>query len=356
MNDQRSFAMTAWVGFCYSWGMPLFFLICGAGARFSLRARGSGPFVAERFRRLIIPYVMGVALLIPVQGYLEQVSRHQFQGSYLQFYPHFFANARIGWNLHFNLWPSHLWFLRYLFEFSVLALPLFLGMQTPTGQRLVARLAGFCEHRGAIVLWVIPITLVEVSLRAGFPGYGDWADFFYWSVFFVYGGLVVSDPRFEDAVQRHGAMALATGTACFAALGVLYYAGFVEPWENTPAYSLEYMFYEALCSLNTWVWVLGILYLGMRFLDFTDRWLVYSNEAVLPFYVLHHTVVIVVAFYVVPWNTGILPKYLVIVAASLAVLFVVYELLVRRINALRFLIGMRPKKRLLQSQVASTPG
>jgi len=68
------------------------------------------------------------------------------------------------------------------------------------------------------------------------------------------------------------------------------------------------------------------------------------TEAVLPFYILHQTVITIIGFYVIQWNLGIAPEYLIIASTSFIAIIAIYELLVRRINVLRFLFGMRLKK------------
>jgi glucan biosynthesis protein C len=77
-----------------------------------------------------------------------------------------------------------------------------------------------------------------------------------------------------------------------------------------------------------------------------NRFLAYANEAVLPFYILHQTVIITIGYYVVQWNIDIALKYLIIASTSFIVIMAVYELLVRRFNVLRFLFGMKIKKTL----------
>ena len=66
----------------------------------------------------------------------------------------------------------------------------------------------------------------------------------------------------------------------------------------------------------------------------------YGQEAALPFFVLHQPAIVVVAFFVVQWNVGILPKLLTVVVSSFLVAIGLYELLVRRIRPLRTLFGM----------------
>jgi hypothetical protein len=88
-----------------------------------------------------------------------------------------------------------------------------------------------------------------------------------------------------------------------------------------------------------------MLSMGARYLNFNHKVLAYANEAVLPFYLFHQTIILAVGFFVIPWNMGILPKFLIIAAISFPLILALYELLVRRFNLVRFFFGMRPKKK-----------
>jgi hypothetical protein len=59
------------------------------------------------------------------------------------------------------------------------------------------------------------------------------------------------------------------------------------------------MVYAALWSLDIWSLLLAVLFLGIRWLQAPNRVLTYVQGSVLPFYVLHHPFVLVVASFVV---------------------------------------------------------
>ncbi len=86
-----------------------------------------------------------------------------------------------------------------------------------------------------------------------------------------------------------------------------------------------------------------MFYVGMRFLDFSNERLQYGREASYPFFWLHQPVIIFIAFYVVQWEVDLTIKFLVVVVGSFAVVLALYELLVRRINPVRALFGMKPR-------------
>ena len=86
----------------------------------------------------------------------------------------------------------------------------------------------------------------------------------------------------------------------------------------------------------------------MRYLNVNKPVLTYASEAVLPFYILHQTVLLGVGYFVVQWAIPDPLKWAIIAVSSFAIIMSVYEYLVRRSNVLRFLFGMRLMKRAPQ--------
>ncbi|MFI5259600.1 MAG: acyltransferase family protein [Candidatus Limnocylindrales bacterium] len=93
--------------------MPALFFVAGYFALPSLGRRGPGSFVREKLVRVAAPWVIGVALLAPIETYMTEVSRHISVG-YLQFWTHDF------WGPLYQ--QSVYWYLGVLLaEFLVLA-------------------------------------------------------------------------------------------------------------------------------------------------------------------------------------------------------------------------------------------
>jgi hypothetical protein len=72
-----------------------------------------------------------------------------------------------------------------------------------------------------------------------------------------------------------------------------------------------------------------------------DRVSAYTSDAVLPTYLLHQTVIVLLAIYVVEWPIGATLKYLIICVVSLLVILTIYDVGVRRTRPTRFLFGMK---------------
>lgn len=343
MNESRENAL---VVFGTEWGMALFFFLAGAGAWFSLDSRTGSQFVRERFARLVIPFVVGMLLLSPAQGFFLGVGRPEFQGSFFQYYPYFFSHIRLEWNPQLlAAYGFHLWFLAFLFLFSVIALAPFLFLKGAAGQRIAASLSAACTRQGGLFLLLLPLFLIQLALRPAFPAYQGWTDFFIWFVYFLYGYLLLSNAQLVKALQKQGWIALLVGIVSLGLLLVAMYGpGFLALWDNTPGYSLKYELYQLLWTVIGWSWMLFALFFGLRFLNKTSRTIAYLNEAILPFYVLHYVIIVLVTLFLAQWGLPLVLKFLVVSTLSLAGTLIVYELAVRHVPFVRWLFGMKPKK------------
>ena len=81
----------------------------------------------------------------------------------------------------------------------------------------------------------------------------------------------------------------------------------------------------ALGGLLIWASILTILGFGMRHLTANHRALTYANEAVLPFYILHQPVILLIGFFVVPLALPIGLKYLIIAPLAFGITLGLYE-------------------------------
>jgi len=93
---------------------------------------------------------------------------------------------------------------------------------------------------------------------------------------------------------------------------------------------------------------------GMKHLTRNTPFLQRANEAVLPFYVLHQSILIYVGYFVVQWNIPDLLKWFIIAPLSLAIIIGLIKL-IERVNVLRFLFGLKPLRRSAQPAPAATP-
>jgi hypothetical protein len=234
--------------------MPIFFLLSGAGSWFALGSRNSGQYLLDRVKRLLVPYyLIGFFILIPPQYYWEQLTHGRFSGDFFQFIPHYFY-TQVGFRPFFlAYWSGHLWFLHYLFVISLVCLPLLIYLKSEAGRKLIVGLGGLSHRRGGIFLFAVPVAVVQMALRAAFPQYLGWADFAYWLIFFLIGYMLPADERFTQAIKRNSWVSLIIGLVAMELLFYLVFRrGYFDAWERHPSYTVGYLGYQALRSLNTW--------------------------------------------------------------------------------------------------------
>ncbi len=340
-NLQTSFGFTVFVGILVQWIMPIFFVLSGQSTWFALRFRSAGQYIGERFKRLFIPLVFGIFILIPPQVYIELVSHGRFEGSFFRFYPHYF-DGFYGFGGNFAWMGLHLWFLLVLFLFSLAALPLLLFLRGEGRSRFIQKTARLFEKPGAILLWILPLAVMEFSFHPeglGRRDMGGWNVFVY-LIFFLYGFLLASDERYRRTVEKNRVILLA-----LAALTTII-GFYIRKSGFDPSFgSSGYLGISAFRTFNSWVWVLALLGLGSRHLAFRNRLLQHASEAVLPFYILHQSVIVVTGFFIINWNTPVIVKYLFLSLTSFVIIILIYEYVVRRLGFMRFLFGLKGQKK-----------
>lgn len=344
-NNSESSGMMLLFLLIHFWSMPLFFLLAGAGTKLALEFKTGKEYLFERIKRLLIPLAAGMLLLAPPQGYVENLSNFKFDGSFLAYYPQFFKNLHYSFSLEaFSSNTYHLWFLGFLFVFSAFALPLFRYFKSAQAKKIISKVASFCDKKGIIFLFALPILISHLVLRVSFPDYSSWADFFYWFTYFIYGYVLFSHIKFIQAIKRHCKMAFTVGIICLlTVLFMIYFSNGIANFQS-PDYSLKSVIFMIVYSLLTWSWIIFMLSASFKFLNFNNKFLRYSSEAVFPFYLLHQTIILVIGFYVVQWDMNIISKFSIISFLSLISTMGIYNFFIKKINFVRFLFGMKMMK------------
>lgn len=335
-GPETSIAVSYLLGFIDVWHMPLLFLLAGASTYFALRRRSAGRYIGERAKRLLVPFAFGVlAWNVPQtwyggrfnSGYTGSLIEYVTSGAFLV------PNIKDGGDYYGGLGIAHLWFVLFLFVVSLLALPLFLWWRGERGQTRAAAFSRVLSHPAG---WLLAAFLILVG-----DALPDLAGInpFYYLAFFVLGYSAMADEAFMDSAERYRWIALASGVA----LSVWWIAsGPIRDPLPDPSWARAGLTY--LGMLAAWLVCAGLLGLGRRHLDRRSPALDHLAEASYPLYILHQTVIVVLAFYIVQLPAAWWIQWAVLLAASVAATFGLYEV-VWRVGVLRFLFGMRPAPR-----------
>ncbi len=339
-NAELSGVLTyAVVAFLNIWQIPLLFLLAGAAAWFALGRRTPGQFLQERGRRLLLPLAFGLFVIVPPQAYL---ARLQYIQGYSDSYPRFLLDYfRVRGDLtgYSGLFtPGHLWFVGYLLVISLAAPPLVLLAKQPSIRRWGSSVAGLIAARPRIgTVLVLAAPVVPLFFAGALPAFSG-KNLFVDLTLFVLGFVLVADSRLVDAVEGSRLAALVLALAGATAVIALEITSF-----QAPKYSLGDVLSYLLNTWTTWLYLVALLGFGRHYLSSGSRLLGYANEAAYPFYILHQTAIVLVAHFVVLSPASVAVKFVAIAFFSLAATLASYDLLVRRVGALRFLFGVKPR-------------
>lgn len=334
-SDVLSWVMSWFVALTDFWFMPLLFWLAGSSSWYALQFRSFGEYTRDRFLRLFIPFVVGLLLVVPPQGFYAMKSLGQ-EMSYLQYLPSFFTDFSdlSGYTGAFS--PTHLWFILYLFVLSLVAIPIMRSIKNRKADGRIERLTQILCHPFSFILLSVPLTL---TLALPAPGGKNPV---YYLFIFLLGFLVTTDWRFQDMFNRFKLPAFI--------LSIL----FTTVWISLGSTAGESFYLSALVdwlrNVDLLLVMMAILGYGNQYLNRGNKWLTYFNEAAFPVYILHQTVLVVVGYYILKLPAGIYPQFLLIMTGTCIVSLGIYEWIIKRNALTRAMFGVkiREKNRPLQ--------
>ncbi|MBN6151083.1 acyltransferase [Xanthomonas sp. AmX2] len=329
------------------WRMSLLFLISGAATAFMLR-RTPRRFLRLRSWRLLLPLLFGMAVVVPPQAYYQVVE--QLPGGYREGYLAFYARYLGGYHgfcgadgdcLRLPTW-NHLWFVAYLWVYTVL---LWLGWRL-LPEPVLARLRGWAgaalQGWRALLLPVALLAAARLLLVERFESthalVDDWYNHAQYVPMFLIGVATATATGFWESLQRLRWPALLLAAACYGLMvHTWYFAGYSDA---APPPAALRMGLRVAWAVDQWCAIAALLGFAYRFRHADNRALRYLAPAVFPVYILHQTVIVVLAHQLKPWRLPPLLEGPLLVAATFALCFAGYDV-VRRIDWLRPLFGLK---------------
>jgi peptidoglycan/LPS O-acetylase OafA/YrhL len=333
-------AVSAVLGFINVWHMPLLFFLAGASTFLAMRKRTGRQYGWERVKRLLVPLVFGTFVLIPPQTWTGARFNSGYTGSYWEYLS---SGDFLEWNIQeggdyyggFGL--GQLWFILWLFVISLVVLPLVLWGARGRG---LGRMQSFSRRLSRPIWWTLAVVILFVAEAV--PELADKPTVLYLAVFLL-GYVAMCDPRFADSAERYRIPALVGGVAL-----TLFWVLSGDFRDSLPDPGWGRAGLAVLGGAALWLMVMGAMGLGKRYLDRTSRAERYLAEGSYPIYIIHQTMIVLIAFYLVdlaiPWGVQCVILLILAVAAT----FALYEL-ARRVSVFRFLLGMRQRRRAPQT-------
>ena len=189
------------------WRMPLLFMVSGLAVNFLLLRAGPGAFAWSRTKRLLVPLLFGMAVVVPPQAYTQALFNGAFEGSYIEFLVRYFtfqpwpADAFDG--SHVGITWNHLWYLPYLLVYSLLLAAMLPLLNSKAGLRLRD---GFCGLAGMKLALLPAVPLVLATWVMTFPSthdlVTDWENHAKYFTVFLYGYWLGADERIWLEMRR----------------------------------------------------------------------------------------------------------------------------------------------------------
>lgn len=290
------------------WRIPLLFFISGMGVCFALQNRNLLQLLRERAQRILIPYIFGFFVVVPLQLLVWQ--------------------AYYDRPLSYNPGASHLWFLGNIFVYVLLCSPLFFYLKSKEKSDWVKRLRHWLSR--PLILLIIPAALIAEVWLVNPTLYELYA--MTWHGFFL--GLLGFLCGF--CMAWAGAafwMMLSKRRWLFLSIAVLLYS-----WRLLQLPQRVPNVMQVVESLN---WIFAVFAFGYKYLNRPCRALPYLSQAAYPVYILHMLFLFLASWLIFPMNLAAWVKFVLVLLITTAGSLGVYELLIRRVRWIGVLFGVK---------------
>ena len=297
-----------------SWFMPILFVIAGMSARYSLNKRGTKKFVKERIKKLLIPFICGLIMLVPFQTLYARKYFFNYNGSIIDNFKYFFTHFSDlnGYDGMFTF--GHLWFLLYLFIISLVSLLIIKKISFEKMEKKVNNISIIF-----IILMFIPLFVFYNIGNFGGQSIGKYA------LLYLLGYYLFTD-SFIERLLNYKTIILSLFVISEIVLVILYY---------------NYGFYNDLFdNFVGWIGICSCMILGKLFLNKETKLTCYLKKAQFPVYILHQTILVIIGYYALLNFNNIYIQLSIIIFGSFIITIILYEI-ISRIPILKKTIGIK---------------
>lgn len=292
------------------WRIPLLFFVSGMGVYFAIRNRDWKQLLLERAKRILLPFVIGFFLIVPVHVYIWQY--------HYQFAPTYSAH------------PGHLWFLGNIFVYVVVLSPIFFYLKRNEGGA-IAKFIKFILRTPLGLIPVVAMFIAEALIVDPRPYemYAmTWHGFFLGLLSFFFGFcFVLAGREFWEMILKWRWAFLVAAVAFF--LVRLFYFQLLTP--------------NYLLSIESNCWIISVFAFGHKYLDRPSKALRYLSRAAYPVYIIHMIVLYLGSLLIFPLDIAVPLKFVFLLVFTGIGCFMLYELIIRRVNFIRPLFGLKKK-------------
>jgi hypothetical protein len=355
-----SVALQDWMILTNPWRMSLLFLLSAMALSLVQQKTSATALFRNRSSRLLIPLLFGMFVIVTPQVYFEALSQNLIEPGYLAFWWQYVNPATDLLVEHHSpiglLTWNHLWFLPYLWCYTTLVL-LFRSPLNALANMLQA-----VPGRYALLALVLIFVPIVFFLRPLFETthalVDDWYNHARYFAVFLAGYLLAQHQRWWQAVIDYRRWFLLLALCC-------YSFAIADRHQLFPALSSQFehsvwvqLGYRLNSVLNHWGWLLTVLgyagfWLNRPALSFATAGAItkdkgfdpdgnirrYCTIAILPWYMLHQTLIVVFASWLKPLTIPAAIEAPLLICLTFAGCYAGFEI-IRRVALLRWLCGI----------------
>ncbi len=299
--------------------MPLLFVLAGISTKYALQRRTCKEYLLERAKRLLIPFLFGTIVLMPIMTYIADKFNYSYGGGFFEHYAIFFTKYTdlIGADGGFSV--GQFWFLLYLLIISIVSV----GVLT-----LLKKCTSNSER--TIPFWLVCVLGLPLPLLSDLLSVGG-KSLVEYTYLFMIGYLVFADEKIVSKAEKNSW--LLSGIGLVASVLNVYLFIWAEK---------EYILLNDIAKyVSKWIMVIALIGLAKKYLNFSGKVSNYMNKRSFLLYTYHFVWVVLFQYILY----GMIGNYTFVlfvgtVLLSYFVTFVCCEISIR-IPVLCFLTGTK---------------
>lgn len=314
----------------FTWYMPLLFFLAGASTYFSFQRRSLKEYIIERVKKLLIPLLFGLLVLVPPQTYLARLWRGEINLKYIEHMKYFFSNITDFTGFDGAFTPAHLWFILYLFIVSIIGGSfIFILFKKEKGTNLLNQIKYvFCRKYSFISLLILGVVADIFPSIMG-------KSILSCLIIYTFGYVIYHDDMIFSKLVRHRYKYLLC-FVFFTTLGTIYTL-FLRPDQiNIYVWIIDSILKNSvlICAISS---VIGF---SSIHLNTNNKVLKYLNKSAFPVYLIHQPILLILAYIIIPTTSSTTISMIMIIVISFVTTFVIYELL-NKFKIFSFFLGMK---------------
>jgi glucan biosynthesis protein C len=308
----------------HQWRLPLLFMVSGMGVAIALQKRTYFGFITERTKRLLIPLLVALPLVIMPQQFTSFMYQgYIIDGAPYQFLVEWAKLLRYNWELY------HLWFVEYLLVITVVLSPLLWGLNKFKPSVYQSRYAAL-----GWLIFLVSLIGWEWHLRPLYPETNeisnDWANLSLFTHCILGGFLLMKQPAQISHFEKSKWYLLLIGA------GLLI---------------IEMLAFKQVIKVGDWLIagrVIGIIclvlsLLGLATAYFTKpvKWVTYLNGSLYPVYIWHQTIIVILGYEIGKWHLDPIAQFVFVMMGTIIFCYTLYEGLLKPYRWIGLCFGLK---------------